>query len=150
MLRQRAKRMSPLVQLAKKSVNEALSYIGMIQKRIDSEHQKEKSLVEYQAEYMRKFQNAGSQGISGLNLQQFESFILQIDTALLRQSQQVQQFTQQLEQAKKVYLKLNQRLKSYENLQSRLNDQALQQEDKQLQKFLDEMGAQLYRLHKGE
>ena len=150
MLRQRAKRMSPLVHLAQKSVNEALSYIGMIQKRIDNEHQKEQSLIEYQAEYMRKFQQAGSEGMSGLNLQQFESFILQIDTALFRQSQQVQQFTQQLEQAQKVYLKLNQRLKSYQKLQTRLNDQALQQEDKQLQKFLDEMGAQLYRLHQGE
>jgi len=145
MYRQRAKRMSPLVHIAQKSVNEALSYIGLLQQRIDSEHQKEQSLSQYQSEYMEKFQHAGSQGISGLHLQQFESFILQIDTALLRQSQQVQQFTQQLQQAQNVYLKLNQRLKSYEKLQTRLTDQALKEEDKQLQKFLDEMGAQLHR-----
>ncbi len=142
----RAKRMAPLIHLAQKSVNEALSYIGTLQQRINSEQQKTQSLLEYQGEYLQNFQQAGSTGMSGQKLQQFESFILQIDTALIRQQHQVQQFEQQLAHAQKIYLQLNQRLKSYEKLKERLGQKAQDQENRQLQGFLDEMGAQLHRL----
>ncbi len=142
----RAKRMAPLIHLAQKSVNEALSYIGTLQQRINSENQKTQSLLEYQGEYLQHFQQAGSTGMSGQKLQQFESFILQIDTALVRQQHSVQQFEQQLAHAQKIYLQLNQRLKSYEKLQERLSQKAQAQENRQLQSFLDEMGAQLHRL----
>ncbi len=142
----RAKRLTPLIHLAQKSVNEALSYIGNLQQSINSENQKKQSLVDYQGEYLQQFQQAGSVGMSGNKLQQFESFILQIDTALIRQQYQVQQFEQQLQQAQKIYLQLNQRLKSYEKLQQKLQHRAQSQQDRQLQSFLDEMGAQLHRL----
>ncbi|MEY8262762.1 MAG: flagellar export protein FliJ [Bermanella sp.] len=142
----RAQRMSPLIHLAKKSVNEALSYIGNLQQSINSENQKQQSLMSYQGEYLQQFQAAGSAGMSGNKLQQFESFILQIDTALTRQQHQVQQFEQQLQQAQNIYLQLNQRLKSYEKLQQKLHQRADAQENRQLQSFLDEMGAQLHRL----
>ncbi len=142
----RAKRMTPLIHLAQKSVNEALSYIGNLQQSINSENQKKQSLTDYQGEYLQQFQQAGSTGMSGNKLQQFESFILQIDTALTRQQFQVQQFEQQLQQAQKIYLQLNQRLKSYQKLQQKLHNRAQAQENRQLQSFLDEMGAQLHRL----
>jgi len=142
----RAKRMTPLIHLAQKSVNEALSYIGNLQQSIHSEKQKKQSLVDYQGEYLQQFQQAGSAGMSGNKLQQFESFIVQIDMALTRQQFQVQQFEQQLQQAQKIYLQLNQRLKSYEKLQEKLHNRAQAQENRQLQSFLDEMGAQLHRL----
>ena len=142
----RAQRMTPLIHLAKRSVNEALSYIGNLQQSIHSENQKKQSLMEYQGEYLQHFQQAGAVGMSGNKLQQFESFILQIDTALTRQQFQVAQFEQQLQQAQKIYLQLNQRLKSYEKLQQKLQHRAQTQEDRQLQSFLDEMGAQLHRL----
>jgi len=146
MSRHRAKRMSPLIHLAQKSVNEALSYIGTLQQSINRESQKKQSLTEYQGEYMAHFQQTGKRGMTGSQLLQFESFILQIDTALVRQQFQVQQFEQQLAQAQKIYLQLNQRLKSFEKLQTRLNERAQGQENRQLQSFLDEMGAQLHRI----
>ncbi len=146
MTRLRAKRMSPLIHLAQKSVNEALSYIGTLQQSIHSENQKKQSLMDYQGEYLEHFQQTGKAGMTGNQLLQFESFIHQIDTALVRQQFQVQQFDKQLVQAKKIYQQLNQRLKIFEKLQTRLNERAQAQEDRQLQSFLDEMGAQLFRL----
>jgi flagellar FliJ protein len=146
MSRLRAKRMSPLIHLAQKSVNEALSYIGTLQQSINNENNKKQSLMDYQGEYLEHFQQTGKTGMTGSQLLQFESFILQIDNALARQQFQVQQFEQQLQQAQKIYLQLNQRLKSFEKLQTRLNERAEGQENRQLQSFLDEMGAQLHRL----
>jgi flagellar FliJ protein len=146
MSRLRAKRMSPLIHLAQKSANEALSYIGTLQQSINNENNKKQSLMDYQGEYLEHFQQTGKTGMTGSQLLQFESFILQIDNALARQQFQVQQFEQQLQQAQKIYLQLNQRLKSFEKLQTRLNERAEGQENRQLQSFLDEMGAQLHRL----
>ncbi len=147
MSRQRAQRLQPLIHLAQKSVNEALSYIGKIQQCIDRENEKKQSLIEYQNEYFQNFQTAGREGMKGLNLQQFESFLVQIDGALVHQKNQVFQYNQQLENAQKIYQKLNLKLKSYEKLQSRLDEQSIKQENQQMQKFLDEIGAQLHRLN---
>lgn len=147
MSRTRAKRISPIIRIAKNAVNEALSFMGELQQKLDSEKQKTKTLEEYQLEYQSNFSNRGNQGVTGLEIQHFESFMLQINGALEQQDQQVKQLQAQLKQSQEIYQKLNQKLKSYEKLESRLNDQALASENRQMQKFLDEIGAQLHRRH---
>ncbi len=143
----RAKRLQPLIDIAQKSAQEALGYIGNIQQRIEAEKQKKETLLQYQLDYRKNFNKQGRTGVTGLQIQGFESFILQIEQALTQQELQKQHLEQQLKEAQKIYQNLNMRLKSYEKLQSRLNEQAQMQENKQMQKFLDEIGAQLHRLH---
>ena len=105
--------------------------------------------MQYELDYRQNFNRQGREGVTGLQIQGFESFILQIEQALTQQEQQQQHLEQQLKEAQKIYQSLNMRLKSYEKLQSRLSEQAQQQENKQMQKFLDEMGAQIHRLNHG-
>ncbi len=123
--------------------------MGQLQQSIQNEEQKKTALIEYQGEYLQGFQTSAKNGIQGIKLQQFESFILQIDQALIHQKNQVLQYEQQLEKAQDIYKQLNLRLKSFEKLQSRLDEQALKSENRQLQIFLDEIGAQLHSLNKG-
>jgi len=150
MSRQRAKRIQPLIQIAKNAVQEAMSYMGQLQQRIDSEEEKKTTLIQYQSEYQKNFQQKGSVGVKGLQIQQFESFMLQINDAMEKQSSQLAHLNIQLERAKGIYRDLNQRLKSYEKLQDRLKDQALKIENTQMQKMLDELGSQLHRLKNNE
>jgi flagellar FliJ protein len=147
MSRARAKRIAPIVQIAKNAVQESLSFMGEMQQRLDSEIEKTNTLEQYQLEYQNNFSNKGHGGVTGLEIQHFESFMLQISGALVNQAQQVRQIQDQLKQAQDIYKKLNQKLKSYEKLESRLNDQALASENQQIQKFLDELGSQLHRRH---
>ena len=146
MSRQRAKRIQPLIQIAKNAVQEAMVYMGQLQQSIDTETQKKETLIEYQSEYQSGFKKKGLAGVKGLEIQQFESFMLQINDAMEKQSSQVMQLTAQLERARGIYIDLNQRLKSYEKLQERLVDQAVKIENTQLQKMLDEIGSQLHRM----
>lgn len=143
----RAKRLNPLIQIAQKSVNEALGFIGQLQQRIISEQEKSTTLNRYLEEYQAGFQTKGQGGINGLALQQFESFVLQIEQAMENQAEQVKRYQEQLSQAQKIYVSLNQRLLSYEKLAQRLNEQGQQAENLQMQKFLDDIGAQLHRLN---
>lgn len=147
MTRQRAKRIAPIVQIAKNAVQESLAFMGEVQQRLESEKEKTKTLEQYQLEYQNNFSNKGHGGVTGLEIQHFESFMLQISGALVNQAQQVFQLKEQLKQAQEIYQTLNQKLKSYEKLETRLNDQALASENQQIQKFLDELGSQLHRRH---
>ena len=147
MSRERAKRLKPLIQIAQNAVNEALSYIGALQQKLRSEEEKSNTLLGYQQDYRVNFQNQASIKVSGLQIQQFESFMHQIDDAIAQQNNHIFQVKEQLKKAQGIYQTLNQKLKSYETLESRLNDQAIASENQQMQKFLDEIGAQLHRLH---
>ena len=44
MTRQRAKRIQPLIQIAKNAVQEAMGYMGQLQQSIESENQKKKKM----------------------------------------------------------------------------------------------------------
>lgn len=146
MSRQRANRIQPLINIAKNAVQEALGYMGQLQQTIDSEKQKKTTLIDYQTEYQNTFKQKGTNGVTGQEIQQFESFMLQINDAMEKQSSQLAQLTTQLDKAKSIYIDLNQRLKSYEKLQERLTNQALKIENTQLQKMFDEIGSQLHRM----
>ena len=146
MSRRRAKRIQPLIHIAKNAVQEAMTYMGQLQQKIDSEKEKKQTLIQYQSEYQTSFKQKGEIGVKGLEIQQFESFMLQINDAMEKQSGQLSQLEAQLERAKGIYRDLNQRLKSYEKLQERLNGQALISENIQMQKMLDEIGSQLHRM----
>lgn len=146
MSRQRAKRIQPLIQIAQNAVQEAMVYMGQLQQSIDTEVQKKETLNQYQSEYQDNFKKKGLTGVKGLEIQQFESFMLQINGAIESQVSQVTQLTAHLERAKGIYIDLNQRLKSYEKLQERLVNQAIKIENTQLQKMLDEIGSQLHRM----
>ncbi|MFT5594069.1 MAG: flagellar FliJ protein [Oceanicoccus sp.] len=144
---ERAKRIKPLVQIAQNAVNEALTYIGALQQKLNSEQEKSNTLLGYQQDYRENFQTQASIKVSGLQIQQFESFMHQISDAIAQQNNHIYQVKEQLAKAQSIYQTLNQKLKSYEKLETRLNEQAIASENQQLQKFLDDIGAQLHRLH---
>lgn len=147
MSQERVKRLKPLVHIAQNAVNEALTYMGMLQQKLSSEEEKSQTLLGYQQDYRNNFQSQAQIKVSGLQIQQFESFMHQIDDAIAQQNNHIFQIKEQINKAQSIYQTLNQKLKSYEKLETRLNEQAIASENQQLQKLLDEIGAQLHRLH---
>lgn len=149
MSRERAKRLTPLVKIAENAVQEALSYLGTLKQRIDEEKRKGDTLKQYQLEYQQGFSSQGAIGVTGNQIQQHQAFIAQIDQVLLDQKSQISELQEQYDKAHEIYLSLNRKLKTYEKLETRLTSQAEAQENQQLQKFLDEMSAQIHRRNTG-
>lgn len=147
MSRQRAKRLEPLIRMAEKSVKEALAYLGSMQQKLNQEKERKDALLLYQKEYQVSFNHSGKSGVSGAQIQQFEAFMLQIDTALFNQQVQMKQVSEQLERARNIYIQLNTRLESYKKLENRLTEQAIASENQQLQKLLDELAGQAHSRH---
>ncbi len=147
MSHQRANRLAPLIRIAEKSVQEALAFLGSVQQRMEAEKARREDLILYQKEYHAAFNLKGQSGVTGAQIQQFEAFMQQIDSALVSQQRQIHNIEGQLAKAREVYIKLNTRLESYKKLKTRLTDQAIASENQQLQKLLDELGAQGHRRH---
>ncbi len=143
----RARRLNPLINIAEQAVQEALVYLGKIQRELAEEIERKDALSLYEKEYQLSFAHKGKGGISGADIQQFESFLLQIHSALKQQAGQISRIESKLEKAQNVYIRLKQRLESYKKLKTRLTEQAIASENRQLQKLLDEIGMQLYRSH---
>lgn len=143
MTQNRVKRMDPLIRIAEKSAQEALAYMGQIQQKIREEEGRSSTLLEYQAEYQTAFAQKGQAGVNGLAIEQHESFMKQIQQAMDQQRQNIHRLEEQLEKAKDVHQALNQKLKTYQKLQDRFASQALAIENKQMQKWLDEIALQM-------
>lgn len=141
----RSKGLQSLIKIAKNAVNEALSYLGSVQQKIEKEKEKEKTLIEYESEYQASFLNKGRLGVNGTAIEQHEGFMIQIQQALNNQAGQVAQLEEQLKKAQEIYANLNQKLKSYEKLEQRLSEQALKRENKNVQNMLDEIAIQMHR-----
>ena len=133
-----------LIKIAENAVNEAMGYMGSIQKKIEAEKEKEKTLIQYEADYQAVFLAKGQQGVHGTAIEQHEAFMGQIEQALDHQSNHVHQLKEQLEQAREVYNNLNQKLKIYQKLEQRMSDQALRLEAKKVQNQLDEIAIQMH------
>jgi len=143
MSRSRVARMDPLIRIAEKSAQEALAYMGQIQQKIEQEKARSQTLLQYQSEYQAGFSQRGQLGVTGLAIEQHESFMKQIQQAMEQQQNNIQQLEQQLEKAQSVHQALNQKLKTYQKLQGRFESQALALENKQMQKWLDEIASQM-------
>jgi flagellar FliJ protein len=141
----RSKGLQSLIKIAKNAANEALGYVGSIQQQIEQEKEKEKTLVQYESEYQSSFLQKGKAGVQGTAIEQHEGFMIQIQQALNSQAGQVEKLQEQLKKAQEVYANLNQKLKSYEKLEQRISEQALQRENKAVQNMLDEIAMQLHR-----
>lgn len=144
MSRNRASGLNSLIKIAENAVNEALAYMGSIQKKIDQEKEKKETLIQYESDYQANFLKKGQNGVHGTAIEQHEAFMFQIQQALDNQANQLFQLNEQLSKAREIYTQLNQKLKSYQKLQERMSEKALQIENKKMQSMLDEIALQMH------
>ncbi|MDH5446339.1 MAG: flagellar export protein FliJ [Gammaproteobacteria bacterium] len=84
-------RMIPIKQLAEDHEKEAVKDLGQAQRALTEHEMKLEQLVSYRAEYYRMFQEHGSRGMDGSQLQAYQSFLAQLDTAIVSQREMIEQ-----------------------------------------------------------
>ena len=144
MARQRSQGLKALIKIAENAVNEALSFMGSVQQKIDAEKEKKETLIQYEMDYQSAFLRKGQAGVNGNAIEQHEAFMVQIQQALDNQSHHLRQLDAQLLKAQEMYSQLNQKLKSYQKLEARLSERALQLENRKMQSMLDEIALQMH------
>ena len=90
MARRKSERFQILQKLADQYENMAAKHLGVSAKNLFEQKQRLEELKQFRDDYARQFYESGSAGMSGSNLQSFQKFINQLDTAIAQQAMAVE------------------------------------------------------------
>ncbi|MFG1489441.1 flagellar export protein FliJ, partial [Oceanospirillum sp. HFRX-1_2] len=109
-----------------------------------NEELKRKQLLEYELEYHEKIIETGRSGINGATLRTYFGFMDKLSDAANQQVGHIAELEQQVDQVQQYWFKTRGKLKAFESLVEKAEQQEAAEADKQEQKALDEFAAQAY------
>lgn len=135
----RSKRLQPVQNLAEQRRKSAEQQLGLAQQQLLAEQNKLVQLQTYLDDYQQDLLKTGRAGVTMEQLQRLQAFKQRLLDALAQQQRQITFSEQILDQAKLVWQAARGREQAMGSLISRAQDQELQQEEKTLQKQIDEL-----------
>ncbi len=135
----RSQRMQTVRRLAERKTHQAEQALGQAQQALLAERQKLEQLESFRNEYQQNLLQQGRQGIRAEQLLRTQQFLARLGTAMEQQQRQIARAEQQLENAKQQWRAVRAREQVLESLVGRLQAEELQQEEKRLQKAVDEL-----------
>lgn len=134
-----------LIELAKNQADAAGKALAQLQTERQKAQAQLDTLHEYRLDYAQRLQQVTESGLSASNYHNFRQFIATLDQAISQQNKVVAQFDSKIQAGKVRWVEENQRLRSYEALQTRQREQAQRQQNRREQLATDETSAMLYR-----
>ncbi|MEH6649257.1 MAG: flagellar export protein FliJ [Motiliproteus sp.] len=135
----RSKRLKPVQNLAEQRRKSAEQQLGLAQQQLSAERDKLVQLQTYLDDYQQDLLTTGRAGVTMEQLQRLQVFKQRLLDAVTQQQRQISFSEQLLEQAKLVWQTARGREQAMGSLISRTQEQERQQEEKGLQKQIDEM-----------
>lgn len=94
-MNKRSRRFQPIQRLAKHSEDQAAQELGKAQQYLSDQEQRLQELTAYRDEYAQQFHITGQAGLDGRQLQSYQSFLNQLNSAIEQQKQQIFQAQEQ-------------------------------------------------------
>lgn len=138
----RSERLQPVAKLADKQERSAAQALGEARQAQVSEEQRLQELLAYRLEYVSDFQRRGRAGLNGIELQQFQQFLNQLDRAIEQQQQRIRGASAQVEQRTGQWQNRATKAKAINNVVGNLQQAELRQSDKREQAVQDDRSAQ--------
>ena len=135
-----------LIGLAQDDVDAATQRLGRVQRERGEIEKQLKALIDYRDEYHARFTESARTGMAAGNVRNFQAFIDTLDTAIDQQRRMLEQATQRVEAAKPDWQRSQQKLGSYEVLQSRQDDVQALKDARREQRDADEHAARALRM----
>ncbi|MFT5721069.1 MAG: flagellar FliJ protein [Motiliproteus sp.] len=135
----KSRRLQPVQSLAEQRKKQAELQLGQAQQQLQAEQQKLLQLQNYLQEYQHDLLQTGQAGVTIEKLQRLQSFKQRLVDALEQQHQQIAFCEQTLTYTKQAWQLARGRERAMESLIQRSRQQEQQQEDKSLQRQMDEL-----------
>jgi flagellar FliJ protein len=135
---------STLIDIAVKDSDEAAKRLG---KTIHAHQESEKQLsllMQYRDDYLQRFQDGASKGISAAQYNNFQSFIGKLEYAVDGQRQLVKDAENRINLARSHWQESEKKRLSYDTLKNRAQASLQKKESKQDQKQMDEHAARAF------
>jgi len=134
-----------LIELSKNRVDTAGNQLGhLVRKYRAAEHQLN-VLKEYRQDYATRLTGAGQNGITASNYRNFTRFLETLNDAIVQQTRVMMHLDQNISVSKENWRREQQRLHSYETLQTRRARQHMAIENRREQIVSDELSAAIHR-----
>ncbi|PCJ33313.1 MAG: flagellar export protein FliJ [Gammaproteobacteria bacterium] len=141
----RSKRLKPVVHIAIKKTEEALSKVGQANTTWLNNKQQLNDLYGYKEEYLAKFRRGDELVMSAQKVLELRAFLAQLDQAINVQQQQVSQSHKQLEHCRKEWLQARTKEQSMQSLVTRYQNEETAEAEKQEQRDNDERNTSQWR-----
>lgn len=133
--------LQPLLELMRERSDEATRHLGQLVAAEQSARSRLELLQDYRREYLQKFQEAQSQGLTLQAWQNYQDFLAKIDEAIRAQTEQVELSARNTLQGQEHWQIQNRKLKAIDTLAIRHQGKLRQQENRQEQKLMDEFAS---------
>ncbi len=105
----KSQRIAPVKQLAEQKEQKSAEQLGKARQSFVEAQQKLHELTQYKADYIAEFQFKAKKGISGAQLQHYQTFMIQLDKAIEVAQKQIHTLQYSVRQQKEQWQKHNQR-----------------------------------------
>ena len=130
--------LATLKDLAEKEVDDAAVLLGEMRRGCQQAEEQLTMLIDYQHEYSKNKNRDMGQGITSNRWINYQQFIQTLEKAIEQHRQQLNQWTQKVDQALNSWRDKKQRLQAWQTLQDRQTSAALLAENRLDQKKMDE------------
>ena len=145
MANSRAARLAPVVEMAEKTEKTAAQRLGHFQGQVRLAEAKLQELEQFRLNYQEQWITAGSKGVSGQWLLNYQRFLNQLETAVGQQRRSLAWHQNNLNNARETWQKAFARVEGLRKLVQRYIQEARLAEDKREQRLLDELSQRLPR-----
>ncbi len=137
-MKKKSQRLQPIQRLAEGDEQRAARELGAAQQQLAQARQQLDELMDYRADYQRRFQQAGAGGMGAGQLADYQQFLLRLGQAIDEQAQRVAQAGQWLEARRSHWFARRGRVKSLEGVAARYLAQEQRSEQRREQREQDE------------
>ena len=130
--------LQPLMNLAQHQNDTATRKLGQLNQQQQSAQQKLDVLLEYRKDYQTRWQETTRNGMSLVDLRNFQQFMNKLDGAIIDQTRMVDQSKLSTQHGRSEFDVTQRKLKSFDTLQQRHIETQNKIADKSEQKALDE------------
>ena len=143
-MKPKSARLRPVEKLAEDKAKSATEAMVTARQTSDIHEAKLAELLRYRSEYLEQFQTKGKVGISAAEMQQYQQFIGQIDTAIEQQKEVLQNAKLELAQRQHQWRNKDSEKRAINNAVSRFRQQEIRARDQKEQMELDEHNIQAH------
>jgi len=141
-------RMIPIKQIAADHEQEAVTELGQSQRALSEHEMKLEQLKNYRTEYARLFQEHGSRGMDGSQLQAYQTFLAQLDTAIRQQVEMIHHVEGECADKRQVWQQRHTRTEALGKTVERFQKTERRLDDKQQQREMDDRtNSQFWLMH---
>ena len=134
----RSERFKPIHNLAQKNEDIAAQTLGKIQRELSEHHEKLSELMKYYQDYQSRFNEQATRGMSIIQVQSYQKFISQLDTAINQQKEHIIRVTEACDTKRADWTVERQKTQVLEKVMSRYEKQEQQVANRQEQRRNDE------------